>query len=457
MSPQFDWQTDEEGEWEPIATPGSDVDSTTPISDWSLNPRLTLVFMFLVLGAVILLIRRQVLLAEAEVRAAVLAANTLAVEAAYAGDADLFRTLISGRDETWTDTQIVLAGQELALSNSARLFGLEPRPGDVDLQIVAISPDLNEVEIEMIQRYQPAGPRAANGPVTLSQTLIYRRGSVRWLLAPPEDKSAFWGSFQSLTGRYLTILYPERDAELVQRMATDIEADLTTVCTRLPADCPDDWHIVLRLERNPASLLSMAGQKYLMDIGPSVVMPTPSLVGRPVDETSYEHLYRAYATYIVSLTLTRVVEYECCHHAAFYTAMLDWFMANENLVQWPLAGYNYATTLHFPISLDNLESLYQRSDFRFMTTYDRRMVHAFVEFMLVKAAGKGELTPDLASFPAMIDRLALHNGFWGWVNSMSDYNSRDQELLIQDWLRFIDGRHAPNLLAEQRSTPDIWH
>lgn len=449
MSAQFEWQTDEDGQWEQLVPSES-----APAKEQTARlfyPRLTFVLLFLLLGTITILLRRQVLQAEATVQQEVLAANALAMEAAFTGDAELFRTLLSGRDQAWTDTQLVLAVRELALGNSARLFGLEPLPGDLDLEIVAISPDLNEVEIETVQRYRPAGPGPASAPVALTQTYFYRRGTAQWLLSPPEDKSAYWGTFQSLTGRYLTILYPARDAEFIEQMATDLERDLAAICARLPAECPDDWHIVLRLERNPASLLSMAGQKYIMDIGPSVVMPTPSLVGRPVDESGYQHLYRAYATYVIGLTLTRVVEYECCHRAAYYTAMLNWFMAAEAGTGWPLTGTNYATALQFPISLDALESIFSHSDFAFLSAEEQMMVHAFVEFMLVKAEGKGELAPELASLPTMTDRLTGHPGFWSWVESMSDYSRLDEELLVQDWMRFIAGRNKPVLLAGKGS------
>src|SRR5690606_33480443 len=256
----------------------------------------------------------------------VLAVDKLVHAAAMEQDAELFRALLSGRDAAWSDLQTVLAAEDLALERAARLLGLEPVPGQRVVVDVTLAADLNEAVLQVEQVYRPVAGSSLSQNITLRQTLIYRQGGAGWLLSPPLDKEAFWGSWQAVTERYVTVRYPGRDAELAVRLAADLNSELAALCQRGPLPCAPNWHVFIRLERTPASLLRLARQHNVLVGNAELNLPSPSLVGVPVAEAGYTALWQMYNQQVVGLALMRIAQGNTApgdyDHAAFDTAVV---------------------------------------------------------------------------------------------------------------------------------------
>jgi hypothetical protein len=317
------WRTEEEEVW---LTP----EGTTGDMGQLPAGRRKRVFILLLLGAAVLLVayllRQQMNRATLSVQDEVLAVDGLVHAAAMEQDAELFRAMLSGRDAAWSDLQTVLAEEDLALERAARLLGLEPVPGQRVVADVVLDADLNEAVLQVEQVYRPVAGSNLSQNITLQQTLIYRQGEVGWLLSPPLDKEAFWGSWQAVTERYVTVRYPGRDAELAVRLATDLNSELTALCRRGSLYCASDWHVFIRLERTPASLLRLARQHNVLVGNAELNLPSPSLFGVPVDEAGYTALWQMYTEQVVGLALMRIAEGNAAtgdyNHAAFDKAVV---------------------------------------------------------------------------------------------------------------------------------------
>ena len=59
------------------------------------------------------------------------------------------------------------------------------------------------------------------------------------MLAPPG--ADFWGTQLSTAGDYVTLHYPERDAEINYRLAEDLNSLLGGICAEV--NCPADLHV----------------------------------------------------------------------------------------------------------------------------------------------------------------------------------------------------------------------
>lgn len=317
------WRTEEEGEW--LTPEGA-------IEDKCQSPagRRKRLFILLLLGAAVLLVasllRQQMNRATLSVQDEVLAVDKLVHAAAMEQDAELFRALLSGRDAAWSDLQTVLAAEDLALERAARLLGLEPVPGQRVVVDVTLAADLNEAVLQVEQVYRPVAGSSLSQNITLRQTLIYRQGETGWLLSPPLDKEAFWGVWQAVTERYVTVRYPGRDAELAVRLAADLNGELAALCQRGSLSCAADWHVFIRLERTPASLLRLARQHNVLVGRAELNLPTPSLFGVPADEAGYTVLRQMYTEQVIGLALMRIAEGDPApgdyNHAAFDKAVV---------------------------------------------------------------------------------------------------------------------------------------
>ena len=337
----FDWQTEQEQEdvWE--------TEHEAKITDRSPRRRrwlalLAVAALLLVTG---LLVRREakqrVEDATALVEEEVISSHTLGLQAARSGDDELFVTLLSGREPAWTEAQKALLEAGLLYDQAARPFGLEAA-GEPQVGDVSFSPDLRAAELQMTQRYA-ADTGVGEDSVILQRTLVYREGQQRWLLAPPEAE--FWGSWDSVTQGALTVDYPVRDQEVALRLATDLTRMLDEMCETLEElACTAGWWMRLRLEKDPESLLALGEAEAAVPTGPDVRLPSPSLVGLPVDDVAYDALFRGYARHLAAAAIGDLVGWECCGEGTlFYQALLQEQLAQLALrpAPAPLGDYIY--------------------------------------------------------------------------------------------------------------------
>lgn len=304
-----------------------------------------------------------------ELESAVRTSHALVYQAAQQRDAELFVTLLSGRDADWAAVQEDMVKTGLLFGRNG--FGLTWLPGDANAAVTAvtINPELNAAVLTATHAYAVDVGNGVTQTVNLLQTAVYRLGPDRWLISPPDQD--FWGETLTSQGRLLTINYPERDVVVVRRLAVDLEAKIDEACARWPdLRCPADLHLDLNLLTNPKTLYEsnkLSGDytisrpsvrtfgwySYRGEAGEKLgrlALPAPSLLGLPKDETSYQALYRGYAARLLSALVADLVGWECCAELEFFQATLEWQLAQLGLRAWPLQPADYAAALGKSVS-----------------------------------------------------------------------------------------------------------
>lgn len=359
MSDNFSWHTDEDEGWDE-PTPRAASPLTRRRWHWLLGITAAAILISTVLY---LRLQQQVQTATAIAQDDLLIAHQLSQQAAATNDLDLFRSNMSRRDPEWADTQRALIVAGLFLDRSA--FGLRWW-GETGLNLtgaaatstlpitVTLSPDLLSAELVYEQEYLLLGSDSVSQTVRLQQTAVYRRGGGRWLLADPLP--GFWGSLQTAEREHLTLTYSQRDKSIASRLADDLNSELERMCEVLPSlNCPANLHLEMRLTRDPASFFSLVTLEDTVMAEDEIILPAPTLVGLPVDETGYELLMKGYAAHLVAAAITQLIQYECCHHGYYYHAFMDKQLSELGLRAWPMTPTAYTA-----LDPEHLEPFFSR-------------------------------------------------------------------------------------------------
>ena len=267
------------------------------------------------------------------VEEAVNSSHTLILSAARSGDVELLANVLSGRQIEWTDAQLDLLREDLFYDR--RPLGLEWQSMESFEPIeISISPDLQEAEVVSLQSYLVQGDPSER--VSLEQTSLYRRSGDRWLLTPPTFD--FWGEKVSTRGRFLVLSVLEKDESLGLRIAADLEATIGAACSSLrDLECQPDTRLEVNLLADPTLLTEMEPPESRLRGSQYLNLPTPTLVGLPVDELGFRALYRGYAERVVSALIGDLVDWSCCRQAHFYGALLDVQLFQLGLKRWPVS------------------------------------------------------------------------------------------------------------------------
>jgi len=123
------------------------------------------------------------------------------------------------------------------------------------------------------------------------------------LLSPPADDRAYWGNWEQDERDNLTLTFPRRDEEIAVRLAGELDSFLAELCAINTVACPPDFKLTLRLEIDPTSLRRLGELPYPLRASSAatedrISLPTPSLIGKPVDEAGFRALRRGYAGWI---------------------------------------------------------------------------------------------------------------------------------------------------------------
>ena len=415
MSTNFDWQTEEDGAWEESERVVVEPPVRRP-PPW----RFVLLILVALTAAGVVVYRQATQRIEAateEVRADVLSSHRLVLLAALQKDVELASSLLSGRDPRWTEAQRQLVAQGLLVDRGVFGLRMPPDPAAADdsqengapaTVAVTVASDFRSAELLFEQDYLIETGRPATQTVTLQQTAVYRQGSQRWLLAPPAIE--FWGDRNSIRGDILTVSFPARDASVVERLAADLDAVLADVCRVLrDLNCPADLRVHLRLETSPATLVAIADPTTLLTGSLRLEMPSPTLIGIPLDEAGYVALYRGYATQLASAVITNLVGWACCDHAPVYQALLDYQLSQLDLRLWPVAAADHLRILDGEVSLNNLLGPWSDSAFTPLDEENNWRVYTAVDFLL-------QHFPAVA--PATLQRaMAPRQGLSRWLFS----------------------------------------
>ncbi|MCB8981132.1 MAG: PD40 domain-containing protein [Ardenticatenaceae bacterium] len=340
----FEWQTEEDYNWEEAP-----VSPQPPRRERRRWPWLVLATFLLVGTAVFLLYRQisqRVEAATGNIESDVVASYAVLQQAAQNKDENLFNSLLSGRDELWAGAQRENLRNDTLFDRQA--FGLTWQPVLAETAVISqtFSPELTSVELTTLQNYSLNIGNGFTQTVPLMRVDVYRLGEDRWLYAPPERE--FWGVRQRLEGQLISVRYPARDEAMVHRLSADLEARLVQVCSTPGFTCPEDAEVRLSFSAEPDSLTHFTFLDALIEDqasgdsvwagGATVVLPTPTLVGLPQDETGYQALLRGYESYLLTVALNDLIGWECCEHLPFYQATVERQLYELGVGAWPLAG-----------------------------------------------------------------------------------------------------------------------
>ena len=335
MSSNFDWQAEDEKQWGEFAP-----EKGRPPGGRLPKRRLLIIgaaLLIAVVTAVVVFNRFDQFLDDnaGNVEQDVLRGHNLIIGAAEDGDAELFGDLIFDRLQEWTDAQVLLVERGLLLDREPLNLHLPAGSSPVSTE-VKLQPNLREAEVNADYEYRIGSGESGADTVILRQVFSYHLRDDQWLLNPPTG--AFWGPWLSTSGRYLTLHYPQRDEQIGQRLAADLEALIGQTCHSVAElNCPADFHFQVELLADPAVLADISDPGWHLSGGRRVVLPTPTVTGLPVDESGYRVLYRAYAQRIAARLVTEQTGLAQNQQAVIGTAILDLVLARLGLLTWPFA------------------------------------------------------------------------------------------------------------------------
>ncbi len=342
----FEWRTDEDEGWQEGPKP-----EKTAVSQSFLRRRWRFLLVGLlgiaaVWGVVQWQISQRITAATAVVESELLNTHNFLLRTAANQDEDLFNGNLSGRDPAWSEMQKTLLNEGLLLDRPMLGWQHEVTRDALALEDVAITvaPTLDAAELLYPQSYAVQTPTGVTETVTLQQTAVYRLGERRWLYSPPYPE--FWGDWITQGGEHVTLAYTERDREVAARLAQDLDQLIGQMCSELEdINCNSEMRVHLRLGTDAESLLEISDIETMLRAGLRLELPTPTLVGLPVDEAGYEVLYQAYGVQLATAVLAHQVAYNCCRHELFFRALRDYQLAELGLQPWPLTEEMYSQML----------------------------------------------------------------------------------------------------------------
>lgn len=449
---QFDWQTEDDLDWQ----------DESPQPDSPNRGRWPRVVMVL-LGIVAVGVAGWFGYARLQSTAAEVAETTdseirataqLLFQSAESADIDIFNALLSGRDREWTSIQQRLVGDNGLLQREK--FGLtlentQPSFGDIEL-----SPDLLSAETVANVEYSIHVGNGVTETVVLQQPFIFRKGSTRWLYAPPESPAQYWGGVAQIETKTFKTLAPNRDEELVQRIVNDLELLKSQLCDpSRQLNCPDNLQTGVIFSTQLEDFIDLRQQPNDDLRATSVTVPTPSLVGLPLDETSYNALLNGYADHILTPLIFDLTGYRCCERVPFVRALLDWVFVDLGIMAPPLTPTDYTELYdNVPALQDHLSFGWRERDMGEVSAEQMQKAYALTQFT---RETYGQNVP----LSTMLSSLSQADSFVLWSQLVAQENDPAfsltyetwQRSVRQDWSRFIGLRGAPNISAAPISPP----
>ncbi len=341
MTEPFDWQTEEEGDWPEENRTGP---SVGPVRRWRRSLLIFIPLILVVVGGVYWQAQQRVEQAKSARENDILSSLRLIREAAELKDVEVLTVLLSGADLNWARTQQDLAEKGWLYDRDA--FGLIRVPGSLDVVDFAFSPELNSVELTTEEDYLQVNGAESDQTVTLRHVDVFRAGG-RWLWAPP--KNEFWGGTASgrTAAEYITLFYPQRDKEVSMKLLEDFDAMVDDLCQQSGL-CPGGMRIQIRFSQDPTNLLLVSAYFlqdgyygeliHLPDGRLSFTLPTPSLVGTPVDDLSYQAILRGYGRLIAGALLDDFLEHDCCGSMNMRRAVIRSTLQQVGLWPWTIVS-----------------------------------------------------------------------------------------------------------------------
>ena len=199
---------------------------------------------------------------------------------------------------------------------------------------------------------------------------------------------AFWGEKRTVTGRYLTVEYPQRDAATVERLAREWDEILAAACEELDdLRCGRNWKLKVVLDTESGSLVRMAdgapsGPRWMDAFNAPLTGQGANASGlscrRPASSDArwtrpvMRRWRTGYAPLIMGGGIADLVGWRCCDRGwkrpggleggtAPYSSAPCWTSnsANWGLIPWPVTASTYEEILQGPIhDVANLTRVY---------------------------------------------------------------------------------------------------
>lgn len=301
MKTGFDWQTEDEETAVSLPKPQRlKLSRRQRAALWGL-------FFLLLLGGLSgwQLWRRQTARTR-QVQADVGAGFQVWYQAVSQNDMELFRYQMSTADRQWLRTQGQLFANDLVLGRTPMGLSLVENN---DLQPeIKIAPDYRTAEITFEQSYVPDARLHSGSEIQLQHTAVFQNENGRWVRTMPDN--GFWGQTQTQEGARITMRYPHRDAEIGLQLWTDLEAALQTICAETVADggreCDQTTHLDVELRPDAGLLSAMPDMETPVFDGRTIILPTPTLVGLPIDAGAYAAYLNGYVGRIMATFKTNI-------------------------------------------------------------------------------------------------------------------------------------------------------
>lgn len=351
MSSNFEWQTDEEG-WpdEPVQEPaGSPRPIRLPI----------LLILLLALGTGVAFGGYRILNDRAaagieEAEASLLATQATLQRAALSADSELATGLLSDRDHTWSAAQHEVIGAGLFYDRSVWDLAAVDEP---TIETYEIHPTLQSAVVTTTQTLRSGSGDGAS--FTVQRRQLFRRGDAAWLMVPPVDDGVVWTKNSSTI---FTISYRNRDARVGAPLAAELEARLRDLCATGAAACTEESPLIdIRLTDDPHALLHNAApvpivQRTDVVPDPTLELPSPALMGEPVDDAGASALVEIYVRLVVDAVLADQASYRCCDHFHLHATLADYQRAAIGMNPHP------QTNLEVPGTLAELDPIWNATD-----------------------------------------------------------------------------------------------
>lgn len=451
-SDNFEWQTEEEEVWEALENVSEEAESPAPPR--RLWPTLTIVAILLALvgGVVYWQVQQRIEAATTAVTADILSTHNLIAQAAADKDTDLLTPLLSGREVAWTEAQerLLLAGAlydralislPLAETETAVLT-----PDDEKIVDIILSPDLNEAELQ----YAMVHESFAGEPVSLVHTAVYRRGRERWLFSPPT--SEFWGDWQTDAVAGIEYAYPARDADIANQIAAELGPFLTEMCTGLPElACPEPDELSIRFDTNPDSLTDLLDSRNLFGSPRRLNLPTPTLVGLPLDEDGTEALVTGYKVLLGTAVIADSIDYTCCEGLPFVQALIDLQLSELQLKPWPVTLETYMDVVEKHYRVEDLLGYWTQRSFNPIDFEAHQNLYAFIDFLHAQQD---------ASSVTLLQSIAAPRSYFTWLSALfNDFpvdGTRGLPLdgLAEDWWFYAFAQAESSQQARPIAYPD---
>ncbi len=241
----------------------------------------------------------------------------LAITAIEEEDEEVFELILPGANLEWTATQHQLFRESALFARTS--FGLLISKTGQEIVHTELSPDLTQAEILSEQAYDLVQPAEPAGPIRLQFTTLLRKDDGQWSWQAPD--ASFWGAMQAIETGRLTLIFPRRDEQFMRRLAVDLDEEVDTLCDQLAMiSCPPGVVLTMRMSIDPAVFMPPTESNLMRGEQEELVIPTPTLMGLPVDEAGYQAIRRGYAAQAAVAMVKNIIGWECSNPITLFLA-----------------------------------------------------------------------------------------------------------------------------------------